>query len=164
LQKKDMNMNLDNAVINRLNELSAAINKLYGYVSIAGENLGEPAINSGPCGPFANAFFNLWNKKFSQKVHIVFIMVKNSDECWHVLIRLPDGLLFDGGYGVHNEDRWESKKFDIVDMPEYELSQLEKHSGGLNRTYPRYCPNFSIDEVKTIIQHYLDLIDLPLRR
>ena len=39
-----------------LSELSGEINKLYGYVKIAGDNFGEPAINSGPCGPFANAF------------------------------------------------------------------------------------------------------------
>jgi hypothetical protein len=28
-------------------------------------------------------------------------MIKNSDECWHVLIRLPNGLLYDGGHGIH---------------------------------------------------------------
>ena len=63
-----------------LGELSGEINKLYGYVKIAGDNFGEPAINSGPCGPFANAFFKLWNLKFTEKVNIVFIMVKKSDE------------------------------------------------------------------------------------
>lgn len=51
-----------------LGELSDEINKLYGYVKIAGDNFGEPAINSGPCGPFANAFFRLWNLKFPEKV------------------------------------------------------------------------------------------------
>ncbi|HFK8639299.1 TPA: hypothetical protein ACG2L8_001868 [Legionella pneumophila] len=90
-------MNAENNVLNTLNSLSKEINKLYGYVTIAGDNFGEPAINSGPCGPFANAFYKIWNQKFTEKVNIAFIMMKNSDECWHILIRLPNGLLFDGG-------------------------------------------------------------------
>lgn len=40
-------MNADNNVLNTLNSLSKEINKLYGYVTIAGDNFGEPAINSG---------------------------------------------------------------------------------------------------------------------
>jgi hypothetical protein len=63
-----------------LNELSNAINKLYGYVTQPGDNFGEPAINSGPCAVFANSFFKLWNQKFSEKVHIVFIMEKATNE------------------------------------------------------------------------------------
>ncbi|HFE6594811.1 TPA: hypothetical protein ACIZAC_001923 [Legionella pneumophila] len=89
-------------------------------------------------------------------------MVKNSDECWHILIRLPNGLLFDGGFGVHNEDRWNKDIFDIEDMLEYDLQLLEKHSGGLNRTYPRYCPNFSIDVITNLIHNHLDLIEKNL--
>ena len=72
---------------NILNALSADINQLYGYVKTTGDNFGESAINSGPCGPFANAFLRMWNQKFNEKAHIVFIMVKNSDKCWHVLVR-----------------------------------------------------------------------------
>lgn len=108
-------MNAENNVLNTLNSLSKEINKLYGYVNIAGDNFGEPAINSGPCGPFANAFYKIWNQKFTEKVNIAFIMVKNSDECWHILIRLPNGLLFDGGFGVHNEDKWNKDTFDVED-------------------------------------------------
>ncbi|MBA3535415.1 MAG: hypothetical protein H0T84_02215 [Tatlockia sp.] len=140
-----------------LNELSNKINKLYGYVKISGDNFGEPAINSGPCGPFANAFYKIWNQKFTEKVNIAFIMVKNSDECWHVLIRLPNGLLFDGGFGVHDAKRWDSEKFDIEDMLKYDLKLLDKHSGGLNRIYPRYCPDFSIEVVTNLIHKYLSL-------
>ena len=140
-----------------LGELSGEINKLYGYVKIAGDNFGEPAINSGPCGPFANAFFKLWNLKFTEKVNIVFIMVKNSDECWHVLIRLPSGSLYDGGHGVHSEEMY-SDEFDIEDMIEYDINLLEKHSCGLDREYPRYCPSFSIHAVEGLIEKYLNLI------
>lgn len=149
---------MNDQTISILNALSDAINKRYGYVTINGENFGEPAINSGPCGPFANTFYTIWNQKFTKKVHLVFIMVKNSDECWHVLVRLPDGSLFDGGFGVHHEDRWDTDKFFIQDMPVYELNLLEKHSGGLNRVYPRYCPDFSLDFVTKLIIDHLDLI------
>ncbi len=145
-----MTMNLD-----MLNELSAAINNLYGYVNLEGDNYGEPSINSGPCGPFANAFFHCWNERFDAKVKIVFVMVKNSDECWHILVRLPNGSLFDGGLGVHGEEYYKGK-FDLIDMHEYDLAALEKNSGGLNRKYPRYCPNFSIETTTNLVKKYLD--------
>ncbi len=155
-----MNYHMDeNKTLILLNELSEQINNLYGFVKIAGENFGEPAINSGPCGPFANVFYTIWNQKFTDKVNIVFIMVKNSDECWHVLIRLPNGLLFDGGFGVHQENKWDKDKFDIVDMLQYNLQLLEKNSGGLNRKYPRYCPNFSIEKVTNLITNCINLIE-----
>jgi hypothetical protein len=150
-------MNAENNVPNILNQLSDEINKLYGYVTIAGDNFGEPAINSGPCGPFANVFFKLWNQKFTEKVNIVFIIVKNSDECWHTLIRLPNGLFFDGGCGIHTEDKYK-EQFDIEDMIEYDIELLEKRSHGLNRKYPRYCPDFSIDIITNLIRNYLDII------
>ena len=84
--------------------------------------------------------------------------VKNSDECWHVLIRLPNGLLFDGGIGVHDEEKYKDK-FDVKDMINYDLEILEKYSYGLNREYPRYCPTFSIDIVTDRIKKYLDKIE-----
>lgn len=152
-----LSMNAENNVSDLLNALSDEVNRLYGYVTIPGDNFGEPAINSGPCAPFANAFLKLWNQSFSKKAHIVFIMVKNSDECWHVLVRLPNRLLYDGGHGIHSEEKY-SDKFDIVDMIEYDIELLEKHSYGLERTYPRYCPNFSINTIETIIRKYLNLI------
>lgn len=138
-----------------LNELSQRINQLYGHVNIEGDNYAEPAINSGPCGPFANAFYNLWNARFDKPVTLVFIMVKNSDECWHILIRLPNGQLFDGGIGLHHDSYYQDK-FDIIDMKSFDLETLEKHSGGLNRIYPRYCPSFSIDVVEDLITQTLD--------
>ena len=54
-------------------------------------------------------------------------MVKHSDECWHVLIHLPDGQLFDGGVGVHDEDRYKDK-FEIEDMLEFDFQRLEKRA------------------------------------
>lgn len=138
-----------------LNELSADVNSLYGFVELKGDNFGEPCINSGPCGPFANAFLHSWNERFDEKVNIVFIMVKDSDECWHVLIRLPNGMLFDGGIGIHDEDHY-ADRFEIHDMYIYDLKALEKHSGGLDRKYPRYCPDFKIEEVNALITKHLD--------
>jgi ribosomal protein S18 acetylase RimI-like enzyme len=152
-----LSMSAENNVSDLLNALSDEVNQLYGYIKIPGDNFGEPAINFGPCGPFANTFLKLWNQKFSEKVHIVFIMVKNSHECWHVLLHLPNRLLYDGGHGIHSEEKY-SDKFDIVDMIEYDIELLEKHAYGLTRTYPRFCPNFSIHTIETIIRKYLNLI------
>lgn len=137
-----------------LNDLSREINALYGYVNVAGDNFGEPAINSGPCAPFAKVFYECWNKRFTNKVNIVFVMVKNTDECWHVLIRLPNDMLFDGGFGIHSDDKY-SDKLQIMDMKLYDEDTLEKYAYGLDRKYPRYCPNFSIDAVKNIIDKHL---------
>lgn len=150
-------MNDINKHIIGLNELSEEVNKLYGFVEVPGDNFGEPSINSGPCGPFANVFYELWNQKFADKVNIVFIMVKNSDECWHILIRLPNGMLFDGGIGVHTEEKY-SDKFDIEDMREYDLALLEQRSYGLDRTYPRYCPNFNIKTLRSLIEKFLNKV------
>lgn len=149
---------MKNTVIQILNELSNEINTLYGYVSIEGDNFGEPAINSGPCAPFANAFYKSWNARFDKKVTIVFIMVPNSDECWHTLIRLPNGLLFDGGFGVHDESKYHDK-FKVEDMVIYDLNLLEKRAYGLDREYPRYCPNFSLTTVTQMIGRCLERIN-----
>lgn len=151
-------MNIENSNSQALNALSHEINNLYGYVQIEDETVMTPAINAGPCGAFAHAFLQLWNKKFTEKVHIVFIMVKNSDECWHVLTRLPNGKLYDGGHGIHDESSYE--QFIIEDMFEYDEALLNERAYGLNREYPRYCPNFSIHVVRNLIQTYLGRIIL----
>ncbi len=157
-----VDMNVENSTISKLlNALSNEANRLYGYVTIEGDNFGEPAINSGPCAAFAYAFFKLWNQKFIEKVNIVFIMVKNSDECWHTLIRLPDGSLFDGGCGVHSEEKYRAQ-FTIEDMLTFDIDLLEKRAYGLQRDYPRYCPNFSIKVIENLIERYLNVIDKNL--
>lgn len=43
-----LSMNAENNVSDLLNALSDEVNRLYGYVTIPGDNFGEPAINSGP--------------------------------------------------------------------------------------------------------------------
>jgi hypothetical protein len=147
---------MNNNMTDILNKLSREINVLYGYINIQGDNFGEPAINSGPCAPFAKAFYQCWNNKFDKKVNIAFIMVKNSDECWHVLIRLPNSLFYDGGYGVHDKSKYNT--FDIVDMLDYDPELLEKRAYGLDREYPRYCPDFSVPKVTSLIEIYLSKI------
>lgn len=121
-----------------------------------GSNFGEPVMNSGPCGPFANVFFHEWNKRFSEKVAICFIMDTTNGECHHVLIRLPNGLLYDGGVGVHDEKQYDDAKFKIEDMKIYDYQLLDKRAYGLERTYPRFCPNFDLDKLKDLIVQYLD--------
>ena len=148
---------IHNTTIEVLNTLSQDINKLYGYVNMPGDNFGEPAINSGPCAPFAKIFCECWNARFSKKVNIVFIMVKGSDECWHVLIRLPNGQLYDGGYGLHDDNKYKDQ-FDIEDMLNFDINLLEQRAYGLDRNYPRYCPNFSASTVKDIIEKHLSKI------
>ena len=138
-----------------LNDLSKVINEHYGYVAQVGSNFGEPVINSGPCGPFANVFYDAWNKRFPEKVTICFVMEISNNECHHVLIRLPNGMLFDGGNGVHDESFYD-ERYKIEEMKIYNYQLLDERSYGLNRTYPRFCPNFNIEELKQIISTYLD--------
>lgn len=146
---------MKNEVIALLNKLSHEINKHYGYVKVKGPNFGEPVINSGPCGPFANAFFHEWNKRFDEKVVISFVMEILNNDCYHVLIRLPNGKLYDGGIGVHDEDNYDSR-FKIEDMKVYDLGLLDKRSYGLDREYPQFCPNFKISELEWLIGQFLD--------
>ncbi|MBS0288337.1 MAG: hypothetical protein JSR17_13655 [Proteobacteria bacterium] len=148
---------MKNEIIQGLNELSEAINAHYGYVKLAGSNFGEPVINSGPCGPFANVFFHEWNKRFSEKVTISFVMDTTNGECHHVLIRLPNGLLYDGGTGVHDESYYDAR-FKIEDMKVYDYQLLDERAYGLNRTYPRFCPDFKLQELLELIVAHLDKI------
>jgi GNAT superfamily N-acetyltransferase len=112
-------INITEKALENLGALSAKINERYGYVSHAGDNLGEPVINSGPCGPFANEFYKAWNARFKNRVKITFIMQNKSRECYHVAIILPDGSFYDGGVGVHSEKIYLDKGLDIVVMDEY---------------------------------------------
>ncbi len=146
---------MNKEVIDILNKLSHEINKKYGYVTVEGENFGEPAINSGPCGPFAKVFYEEWNKRFAQKVIISFVMELAANDCYHVLIRLPNNQFYDGGMGIHDETHYDSR-FKIEDMKVYDLKLLEQRSHGLERVYPRYCPNFDITYLRALIERYLD--------
>lgn len=142
--------------LENLGALSAKINKRYGYVSHAGDNFGEPVINSGPCGPFANEFYKAWNARFKNRVKLAFIMQNEPRECYHVAIILPDNSLYDGGVAVHSEKNYLEKVLDVVVMSEYNYQLLDKHSYGLDREYPRYCPDFDLQELTEIINKTLD--------
>lgn len=144
-------------ILIELNNISKEINEEYGYVILPGDNYGEPAINSGPCGPFAKAFCEIWNSQFEQKVNIVFVMTPDKNECWHIAVRLPGGELFDGGVGVHKEEKYEDKYF-LEGMVKYDDKLMEERSYGLNRKYSRYCPSFSLSEVENIIRKHLNKI------
>lgn len=134
-----------------LNNLKNDINYLLGFYKET------PRINYGPCGIFAKLFFDAWNRRFKDKVHIVFVMMKDKEECWHIAIRLPTGELYDGGVGIHSDEIY-GKDYTIEDMYLYNHEYLEKWSYGLDRTYPRFCPNFEKDVVNELIQKYLDNI------
>jgi hypothetical protein len=132
-----------------LTKIKEEINKEYGFEG----NI--PRINYGPCGVFASIFFWEWNNRFEDKVHICFVMTKDLEECDHVCIRLPNGEMYDGGIGIHSREIYDSQ-FIVKDMLQYDETQLEKWSYGLDRTYPRYCPTFDRKVVQKIVSTNLD--------
>ena len=136
-----------------LNNLSKSINELYGSTPSGGH-----AINSGPCGVFANEFFMLWNSRFINKVEIGFKMDLCPYQCNHVFIKLPNNQLFDGGKGVHDFNIYKGKNTELIFMEEYDLKVLDKYSWGLIRNYGKTCPNFSISKTSKIIAKHLDEI------
>lgn len=141
-----------------LSNLRDSINEHYGLYK------GAPCVNSGPCGNFANLFYQKWNKRFDQKVSISFIMSADSSECYHVLIKLPNNDYYDGGNGILTK-RYLIKGYEegmyIIDMLEYDLELLDEKSYGLVREYPR-CPNYSVDETAQIIDFHLDQLSIWL--
>ena len=132
-----------------LEALKDAINQLLGF------HEDTPRINYGPCGVFAKLFFNAWNIRFSEKTHICFVMTTGRLECDHIVIRLPSGALYDGGIGLHSDETY-TTEFVIDDMLQYDVATLEKWSYGLDRTYPRFCPDFNKKAVNTLINNHLD--------
>lgn len=143
-------MLMEKEIYDELNSLSDEINQLYGFVE------DTPCINYGPCGVFAYLFYHEWNTCIPDKVHICFVMMKDMSECYHVCICLPSGELYDGGIGVHT--RKEYHDFVLEDMYEYDHQLLEKWSYGLERTYPRYCPNFDRERTRKIIHRHIKKI------
>ena len=132
-----------------LNDLKNDINQLLGFH----EEI--PRINYGPCGAFAKLFFDAWNGRFQDKVHIVFVMMTSHEECWHIALRMPSGELYDGGIGLHCEEVY-GEGYLFEDMIEYDHERLEKWSYGLERDYPRFCPDFNKEVVNSLIIHHLD--------
>lgn len=135
-----------------LDAIKNDINQVYGFLD------GAPRINRGPCGRFAKLFYEEWNRRFSDSVSISFIMSADSIECYHVLIRLPNGDYYDGGNGILTREEL-NKKYEpgmyIIDMLEYDYDLLNAMSYGLDRNYER-CPNYSDEKTKEIIEKHLD--------
>jgi hypothetical protein len=137
-----------------LNQLRNEINLAYGYRNLA------PRINLGPCGRFAKAFREQWNARFSDPINIVFVMSPDRTECYHVLVKLPDGNYYDGGNGVIAgptllcQYRTGTRLDEMVD---YDLKRLEKWSYGFNRKYEQ-CPNYSDGATLRLISTHLDML------
>ncbi|MFT5779153.1 MAG: hypothetical protein ACI837_002110 [Crocinitomicaceae bacterium] len=134
-----------------LNELKDEINSYYGLDN------GNPRINSGPCGRFANLFYQKWNERFVDKVSISFIMSADSSECYHILLKLPNDKYYDGGNGILKRNKL-IKGFEkgtyIIDMIEYDFELLDEMSYGLQREY-KLCPNYSDVKTSEIIEKNL---------
>lgn len=146
---------LDKTQSGILDDLKNEINALYGFDN------GAPRINSGPCGRFANTFYEEWNERFADSVSISFIMSADSSECYHVLTKLPNGDYFDGGNGILTKKElykgYEQGMY-IIDMLEYDHELLNEMSYGLDRDYER-CPNYSDEKTRSIIEKHLDLLE-----
>ena len=135
-----------------LNDLRTEINSIYGLRDKT------PRINLGPCGRFAKAFREQWNGRFAEKVNIVFVMSPDCRECYHVLIRLPNGDYYDGGNGVISGPALLEHYIPgttLDEMLDFDFARLDKWSYSLKRTYP-ICPNYSDDTTLRLITHHLD--------
>tara|TARA_B110000444_G_C18843104_1_gene600125 strand:- start:294 stop:1496 length:1203 start_codon:yes stop_codon:yes gene_type:complete len=151
------NIIIDEKVINSLNNLSKAINEKFGIFYTKARKEVNYSINNGPCGPFANEFYIQWNLRFYNQVKIAFVMNQVPFESKHVLIKLTNGDLFDGGLGVHKHNFYEEKNLKVIVMEKYDLEILNKYAWGLDRKY-LHCHNFSKKELKSLIVKYLDNI------
>ncbi|HTR01129.1 MAG TPA: hypothetical protein VMH83_14110 [Candidatus Acidoferrum sp.] len=135
------------AVLNRLRD---EINDNYGY------RFGAPRINLGPCGRFAKAFYEQWNARFKAKTTIAFVMAGDGTQCYHVVVRLPDGYYYDGGNGVMSKPTLLAlfPQSRIDEMPEFDLALLDQRSYGLSRSYST-CPNYADDLTASVIERHL---------
>ncbi len=140
------------AVLNRLRNVLLST---YGCLE------GWPRINLGPCGRFARDFREQWNARFDEKIHIVFIMTLDGSTCKHIVVRLPDGNLFDGGFGVVTGAAMQMilPGIRLDEMTDFDLERLDKWSYGLDRSYPN-CPDYSDEVTRKIIADHL--AELPV--
>lgn len=126
-------------VAETLNALRNDIDTRYGFRN------GAPRINLGPCGRFARDFRERWNARFREPVTIASMMANDdASNCFHVLVKLPDGRYFDGGNGMMTGSFLATLHPDghIEEMKTFDFELLDKRSYGLGRTYPE-CPNYS---------------------
>jgi hypothetical protein len=138
-------------MVKSLTALRDDLNARYGFRN------GNPRINLGPCGRFARDFRERWNSQFEKPATIAFIM-SNSDasNCFHVLVRLPDGHYYDGGKGVMTATSLTARYPDghIEEMKQFDFELLDKRSYGLGRTYSE-CPNYSDEFTRQAIEKRL---------
>ena len=83
-------------------------------------------------------------------------MQKNPIGCRHVLVKLPNGDLFDGGVGVHEFYIYNKGNFELSIMEKYDLETLDKHSWGIFRARFSQCPDFTLNETSSLIAKSLD--------
>jgi hypothetical protein len=134
-----------------LNALRDDINVQYGFRN------GAPRINLGPCGRFARDFRERWNTRFREPVNIAFVMANDdASNCYHVLVKLPDGRYFDGGNGVMTGKFLTALYPDghIEEMKSFDFELLDRRSYGLGRSYPE-CPNYSDEFTRQVIEKRL---------
>lgn len=134
-----------------LEKINEEINQTYGFHD------GIPRINYGPCGVFAKIFFDKWNELFDNKCNICFVLTQDREECDHITIRLPSGELYDGGIGIHTDNEY-LDTFLIEDMLNYDEKLLDKWSYGLDRVYPRFCPDFNRQLVERVVHSNLETL------
>lgn len=138
-------------MVGSLNALRDEINARYGFRN------GTPRVNLGPAVRFARDFRERWNARFQEPVTIAFVM-SNSDpsNCFHVLVRLPDGQYYDGGNGVMTGTFLMARypAGHIEEMKQFDFELLDKRSYGLGRTYSE-CANYSDAFTRQVIEKRL---------
>ncbi|HEY0551195.1 MAG TPA: hypothetical protein VGF13_16435, partial [Verrucomicrobiae bacterium] len=138
-------------MVEALNALRNDINTRYGFRN------GAPRINMGPCGRFARDFRERWDARFREPVTIAFIMADNdASNCFHVLVKLPNGQYYDGGNGVMTAAFLKALYPDghIEEMKHFDFELLDKRSYGLGRSYPE-CPNYAEEFTRQMIEQRL---------
>ncbi len=134
-----------------LEQLRDAINGEYGFKG------DWPRINLGPCGSFAKLFRESWQRWMDEELHIVFVM--DPKWCRHVCVTLPDGALYDGGFGLMTEGDIHRKFAKVCPvvlerMAIYDEPLLEQRSYGWGNPY-QHCPNYSWSTTQRLIDDHL---------
>jgi hypothetical protein len=139
-----------------LNRIRDEANLAFGLLN------SEPRVNKGPCGMAAKIFREVWREMLGTDLIVVFLMKRCAlstgtvvPYCDHVLVRLPDGCLFDLGCGVMAARRGEIEdKATLEEMNVYDHKLMEDRSYGFTRTY-RQCPDFDADRLRQIVRQGL---------
>ncbi len=88
-------------------------------------------------------------------------MTLDGSSCTHIVVRLPDGYLYDGGFGVLTDEAMQKilPEIRLEEMTDFDLQRLDRWAYGLERSYPN-CPNYSDDGTQTLIANHL--AELPM--